>query len=213
MRFIAGIWRLAIAALCIMGTSEAWTIPNRWVYFTFQTGALIAFVMLWAGAASLVHGEQPPAWLKGMATTYAIVVALVAFFMMPPDDPRYVPQILGIMTNTMLHRIVPVMVVIDFIVFDVHRRYKPAYPLLWLIYPPLYLVFVLARAWWWPHGVGPGVGGSPYPYAFLDLPSIGWVNFGVACLKIVAAFLVVGALVCIIDRAMPARAPAGGKTA
>lgn len=202
MRFVAGIWRLAIVALCVMGTSEAWTQPNRWVYFTFQTGALVGFVMLWAGAASLVRGVQPPAWLKGAATTYAIVVALVAFTMLPPDDPRYVPQIMGIMTNTMLHRIVPAMVVLDFLLFDEHRRLKASYPLLWLIYPPLYLTFVLVRAWWWPHD-GPGAGGSPYPYDFLNLPAVGWAQFGIACLKVLAAFLASGAVVCLVDRALP----------
>ncbi len=202
MRFVAGIWRLAIVALCVMGTSEAWTQPNRWVYFTFQTGALVGFVMLWAAAASLVHGVQPPAWLKGAATTYAIVVALVAFTMLPPDDPRTVPQIMGIMTNTMLHRIVPAMVVLDFLLFDEHRRLKASYPLLWLIYPPLYLTFVLVRAWWWPHA-GPGVGGSPYPYDFLNLPAVGWAQFGIACLKVLAVFLASGAVVCLVDRALP----------
>ena len=202
MRFVAGIWRLAIVALCVMGTSEAWTQPNRWVYFTFQTGALVGFVMLWAGAASLVRGVQPPAWLKGAATTYAIVVALVAFTMLPPDDPRYVPQIMGIMTNTMLHRIVPAMVVLDFLLFDEHRRLKASYPLLWLIYPPLYLTFVLVRAWWWPHA-GPGAGGSPYSYDFLNLPAVGWAQFGIACLKVLAAFLASGAVVCLVDRALP----------
>lgn len=202
MRFVAGIWRLAIVALCVMGTSEAWTQPNRWVYFTFQTGALVGFVMLWAGAASLVRGVQPPAWLKGAATTYAIVVALVAFTMLPPDDPRYVPQIMGIMTNTMLRRIVPAMVVLDFLLFDEHRRLKASYPLLWLIYPPLYLTFVLVRAWWWPHA-GPGAGGSPYPYDFLNLPAVGWAQFGIACLKVLAAFLASGAVVCLVDRALP----------
>lgn len=202
MRFVAGIWRLAIVALCVMGTSEAWTQPNRWVYFTFQTGALVGFVMLWAAAASLVHGVQPPAWLKGAATTYAIVVALVAFTMLPPDDPRTVPQIMGIMTNTMLHRIVPAMVVLDFLLFDEHRRLKASYPLLWLIYPPLYLTFVLVRAWWWPHA-GPVAGGSPYPYDFLNLPAVGWAQFGIACLKVLAAFLASGAVVCLVDRALP----------
>lgn len=202
MRFVAGIWRLAIVALCVMGTSEAWTQPNRWVYFTFQTGALVGFVMLWAGAASLVRGVQPPAWLKGAATTYAIVVALVAFTMLPPDDPRTVPQIMGIMTNTMLHRIVPAMVVLDFLLFDEHRRLKASYPLLWLIYPPLYLTFVLVRAWWWPHA-DPGAGGSPYPYDFLNLPTVGWAQFGIACLKVLAAFLASGAVVCLVDRALP----------
>ena len=81
MRFIAGIWRLAIAALCFVGTYEAWTIPNRWVYFTFQTGFVLGVVMLWAGAASLLEGIQPPAWLKGCLTVYAVVTALVAFLL------------------------------------------------------------------------------------------------------------------------------------
>ena len=70
MRFIAGIWRLAIAALCFVGTYEAWTIPNRWVYFTFQTGFVLGVVMLWAGAASLLEGIQPPAWLKAVSYTH-----------------------------------------------------------------------------------------------------------------------------------------------
>lgn len=204
MRFLAGLWRLAIVALCAMGVSEAWSRPNRWVYFTFQTGLLIGFVMLWAAAATLVRGVQPPAWLKGAATTYAIVVAIVAFFMLPPDDPEYVPRILGVMTNTMLHRIVPVMVLVDFLLFDEHRRFKASYPLLWLVYPPLYLAFVLVRAWWMP-GSGPGVNGSAYPYGFLDLPVIGWPQFGVSCLKVLAVFLAAGAVVCLLDRALPQR--------
>ena len=69
------------------------------------------------GATARAHriSTRPP---------YAIVVALVAFTMLPPDDPRTVPQIMGIMTNTMLHRIVPAMVVLDFLLFDEHRRLK-----------------------------------------------------------------------------------------
>ena len=56
---------------------------------------------------------------------YAIVTALVAFFLMPPDDPAYVPQVIGIMTNAMLHKIAPIMAVIDFVLFDP----APAFPL------------------------------------------------------------------------------------
>ncbi len=58
------------------------------------------------------------------------------------------------------------------------------------------------RAWWWPHA-GPGAGGSPYPYDFLNLPAVGWAQFGIACLKVLAAFLASGAVVCLVDRALP----------
>ena len=102
MRFIVALWRLAIAGLCFVGTYEAWSKPQYWVYFTFQTGFVLGIVMLWAGAATLLKGIQPPAWLKGCLTLYAIVTALVAFFLMPPDNPDYVPQVVGIMTNTAL---------------------------------------------------------------------------------------------------------------
>ena len=85
MRFIVALWRLAIAGLCFVGTYEAWSKPQYWVYFTFQTGFVLGIVMLWAGAATLLKGIQPPAWLKGCLTLYAIVTALVAFFLMPPD--------------------------------------------------------------------------------------------------------------------------------
>ena len=67
---------------------------------------------------------------------------------------------------------------------------------------PLYLTFVFVRAWWWPHA-GPGAGGSPYPYDFLNLPAVGWAQFGIACLKVLAAFLASGAVVCLVDRALP----------
>ncbi len=80
-------WRFAIAGFCFVGTYEAWSKPQFWVYFTFQTGFVLGIVMLWAGAATLLKGIQPPAWLKGCLTLYAIVTALVAFFLMPPDNP------------------------------------------------------------------------------------------------------------------------------
>ncbi|MFR0589316.1 Pr6Pr family membrane protein [Bifidobacterium apri] len=202
MRFIAGVWRLAIAALCFVGTYEAWTIPNRWVYFTFQTGFMLGLVMLWSGAASLLKGIQPPAWLKGCLTVYAIITALVAFLLMPPDDPHYVPQVLGIMTNTMLHRIAPVMAVIDFLLFDPHRRFKPSYVLSWMGYFPIYLAFVVIRAQLWPHS-GPSVGGNPYPYTFIDLGQLGWSQFIVNVVELAIGFLLVALAVFLIDRILP----------
>lgn len=62
------LWRFAIAGFCFVGTYEAWSKPQFWVYFTFQTGFVLGIVMLWAGAATLLKGIQPPAWPKGCLT-------------------------------------------------------------------------------------------------------------------------------------------------
>lgn len=161
-----------------------------------------------SGAATLLKGIQPPAWLKGCLTVYAIVTALVAFFLMPPDDPAYVPQVIGIMTNTMLHKIAPIMAVIDFVLFDPHRRFRWHYMFSWLAYFPAYLVFVLARAAIWP-GSGPAAGGSPYPYDFINLDALGWQGFGISCGKLAIAFFVISLVVWLLDRALPSKALLG----
>lgn len=46
MRFIVALWRFAIAGFCFVGTYEAWSKPQFWVYFTFQTGFVLGIVML-----------------------------------------------------------------------------------------------------------------------------------------------------------------------
>lgn len=199
------MWRLLIAALCFVCTYEAWHIPNRWVYFTFQTGFALGFVMLWAGAASLLSGIQPPAWLKGCVTLFAVVTALVAFFMLPPDDPATVAKIFGVMTNTILHRVLPIAAVLDFLLFDQHRRFAWHYPLSWLLYLPLYLAFVLIRARIWPTS-GPSAAGNPYPYGFLDLAKLGLPQFGINVVAILLVFLVVGLILFLLDRILPKRA-------
>lgn len=204
MRFIAGLWRLAIAAMCFVGTHEAWSRPEFWTYFTFQAGFALGFVMLWAGAASILKGVEPPAWLKGCVTLYAVVTAVVAFVAMPPDDSAYVPQVLGLMTNTWLHRVAPVMAVVDFVLFDGHRRFQWHYMFSWLIYFPVYLAFVLVRAALFPTA-GPAAGNSPYPYAFIDLNALGWAQFGVNCGKLAVGFLVLSLVVFVIDRVLPSK--------
>lgn len=137
-----------------------------------------------------------------------IVTALVAFFLTPPDDPAYVPQVIGIMTNTMLHKIAPIMAVIDFVLFDPHRRFRWHYMFSWLAYFPAYLVFVLARAAIWP-GSGPAAGGSPYPYDFINLDALGWQGFGISCGKLAIAFFVISLVVWLLDRALPSKALLG----
>ncbi|KAA8815194.1 hypothetical protein CPA40_08640 [Bifidobacterium callitrichos] len=202
MRFIAGLWRLAIAAMCFVGTYEAWHKPEYWTYFTFQTGFVLGFVMLWAGAATILKGIEPPAWLKGCVTLYAIVTALVAFLLMPPDDPAYVPAVLGLMTNTWLHRVAPIMAGIDFLIFDQHRRFEWHYMFTWLAYFPLYLAFVLVRAALLPTS-GPAAGGNPYPYQFIDLKALGWAQFGINCGKLALGFLALSLILFVIDRILP----------
>lgn len=205
MRYLVAIYRFLIAFFCLAGTHEAWLlgIGNKWVYFTFQTNMALGLVMLWAGAATLLKGIQPPAWLKGCLTLYILITGLVAMVVLGINSSPYL-LVMGIRTTYMIHAIAPVMALVDFLLFDPHRRFKWHYVLTWLIYFPLYLAFVLVRAAIWPHS-GPEPGGNPYPYAFIDLSRLGWGQMTVNIAEYLVVFFVLGLVLFLIDRILPAR--------
>lgn len=169
------------------------------VYFTFQTGFAPGIVMLWSARPHCSRGIQPPAWLKGCLTVYAIVTALVAFFLMLRDRPGIrASRLLAFMTNTMLHKIAPIMAVIDFVLFDLHRRFRWHYMFSWLAYFPAYLVFVLARAAIWPGpDRRPAVRTVPL-HRHLD--ALGWQGFGISRGKLAIAFFAISLVVWLLDR-------------
>ena len=106
----------------------------------------------------------------------------------------------------MVHVITPIMAVVDFILFDPHRRFKWHYVLTWLIYFPIYLAFVLVRAAIWPHS-GPEDGGNPYPYAFIDLGKLGWGQLTVNIAACLVSFFILGLVLFLIDRILPPKTP------
>ncbi|WEV41777.1 Pr6Pr family membrane protein [Bifidobacterium sp. ESL0682] len=202
MKYFVGIYRLIIAFLCLAWTSVAWGEPSYWVYFTYETNFLLGLVMLWAGIACLIDGKQPPAWLKGVLTLYILITGIVAATLLPPADPATAKYVFGIVTNRILHQVVPIMAAIDFILFDSHRRFQWHYVLTWLIYFPFYLAFVLIRAQLWPHS-GPEAGGNPYPYGFIDVSKIGWNQMWINIVFCIIGFAILGLVLFVIDRILP----------
>ena len=73
------------------------------------------------------------------------------------------------------------------------------------MYLPLYAAFAIARAYWFPHS---GPTANAYPYDYLIITQFTWGGAGVACLKIVAIYLAVGVVLCLFDRALPAKSAA-----
>lgn len=207
-RLLAALWRFATAGFCIAGTLEFWWMHNatKLVYFTFQTNLILAFVMLWAGCATLIDGVQPPAWLKGMVTLNIVITGLVAWLVLPPTDLNTAVLLFGMPTATMVHVIAPIMASVDFLIFDEHRRFPWHYALTWLIYFPIYLVFVLVRAQLYPNS-GPGNGGNPYPYDFIDLQALGWAKLGINIVVYLAIFAGIALIIIGIDRALPKSTP------
>ncbi|MBD5785694.1 Pr6Pr family membrane protein [Cellulosimicrobium terreum] len=204
MNVLVGLYRLFLVVLALVGTREIWLHGDveGLVYFTNQTGFLVAVTFAWAGIASVLRRRQPPGWFKGVVTLAAAITGLVAWFVLEPESPDAPAVFLGLTDGQIEHQVLPLAVFADFVLFDAHRRFRGLTALQWLVYPVAYFVFALIRGF-----VSPG---SEYPYGFVDLDALGWAGLGVNLLLYGAGFFVLGLVLVGIDRILPRRPLIGG---
>jgi hypothetical protein len=183
-RRIASVYRVGFAVLTVAAlvvqylTSRAhppFSSINYFSYFTNISNILGAIVFLCVGLG--VQRTFAVELLRGAATLYLVVTFLV-FAVLLSDIP------LGILlpwVNTVLHQVMPVAVLLDWVFSPPRLRLALRRSLLWLVLPIVYVTYSLMR--------GAKVGWYPYP--FLDPSKVGGYG-GVAayCFGITVLFLV-----------------------
>ena len=164
------------------------------VYYTTLSNILcFAYFLAMFVATILNRSDKPISILprfKG-AITLCIAVTGILFAVLP--GPNHVSFASGI-----LHYICPIMVFVDYLLFDEKGCYKAIDPVFWLAIPLLYVVFALVRG-----AVGGEIGdtGSKYPYPFLDPTPAGAGNEMFLYIGIMmAAFLLLGYILLLIDK-------------
>lgn len=101
-----------------------------------------------------------------------------------------------IIRSTILHYIVPIMTIVDYILFDKKGIYKNIDPIIWLIIPLIYFLFIFIRA-----KLGSELSnGSYYPYFFIDINKYGIKTVLKNALFITIAFTILGYIELFIDR-------------
>jgi hypothetical protein len=98
--------------------------------------------------------------------------------------------------NLLVHYIVPIAVILDWILFDEKSVYRWFDPIIWISLPVAYFIFTIVRA---------NIGGrieiieSSYPYFFIDVDILGWVSVLKNIGLLILGFLVLGYLIFLID--------------
>lgn len=172
-----------VATLVERGT----LVPANFLsFFTVQSNLLAAGVLLVAayagpGRSRAAGSRRLDAW-RGAVTVYMVLVLVVFAVLLSGLDAELtaVPW-----DNTVLHRIVPVLVVLDWLVAPPRHRIPRSASLLWLLYPLAYLGYTLVR--------GASVGWYPYP--FTDPAHGGYGQVALTSVAIAAGVLVVTWLV------------------
>lgn len=197
-----------------LGLSESRLHLSALVYYTILSN-LICFIFYLAltfktiveiksngikGATTLLP-RLKGAFIMMITVTFLVYLLLLSgdgFFMAGAWASRF------ILANHMLHYVAPILILLDWLLFDPKRKYRWFDPLLWLSIPILYFCFALIRA-----EIGGNLPGrsTRYPYYFIDVDAIGWSGVLVYAGIIAVGFVALGYLFLLIDQIPKEKAP------
>lgn len=147
-------------------------------YFTIESNLFAAALFLILAAR---RGERSARFdlFRGSAVVYMTVTGIVFNVLLANSNvDTAIPWV-----NDVVHSLMPIVVVVDWLLDPPQRRLTYRQGLLWISYPAAWLVYTLVK--------GPIV--DKYPYPFLDPANGGYGTVAIYCV----AILVVMAIVCL----------------
>jgi hypothetical protein len=173
---------LAAIGWAVYETMNAGTFnPSRFfAYFTIQSNLIVVALYAWLVA----NGDRPRSRtlesFRGAAASYMTVVFFVVIFLLSSVD-------VGLRlawVDVVLHKVVPIVVVLDWIVDPPGVRLGVRDAIAWIVYPLVWAGVTLVR----------GAIDGWYPYPFLDPANGGYGSVAVMVVAITAGFLVIAAI-------------------
>ena len=187
-----------VGFLASLGLFEAQFKSSFYVYFTNLSNYICMFIGFAELAATIKKTREndesftdvfPKMKFIGMVMIF--ITFAVYNFMLAKDKP--IEKNLAV-SSIVLHIVLPLMYIADWILFREHKKVKKTYPLLSVVIPILYALFVFVRA----EIIG-RQGDVVYPYFFLDVNKLGWGKVAVWIVILIAAFVAVGYIFYLID--------------
>ena len=163
---------IAVATQLALNTELGRSISNFFSFFTIQSNILIAVLLLVVGICNLKGITRSIASLRGALTLYITMTGVIYFLLLSGNEVALQTTIPWV--NIVLHYLIPVVVVLDWIFFPPTRNVSFRQASLWLIYPLVYVTYSLIR----------GAFTGWYPYPFLNPITTGWPNVVGVCLVI-----------------------------
>lgn len=193
-RVAAITFRLFFAALSLTAVfvqffavtvANGYSIFNFFCYFTNLSNIMISIVFI-VSALRLMSGRKDPSnsdvAIRGGAVVYIAFVGIVFNTILADGDlGPVIPWV-----NVVVHMIVPVAGILDWIIWAPRRRLPFSVALWWMIWPAAYSVFSVVR----------GAIDGFYPYPFFN-PAVSGGYGGVAlwCLVLIVAFFILAVLI------------------
>ncbi|MFE3752990.1 Pr6Pr family membrane protein [Nocardia tengchongensis] len=183
---ILGLVALAWIPLRNLGNPN-YSFVNFFSYFTIQSNILGLIVLV-------VGGLKDPAgrrWqvLRGAATLYLTITLIIYAVLLADIDVQLTERWI----NDTLHRVIPIVLIADWLL--VAAALKPTVKLIlgWLIYPLAYGAYTLVR----------GPFADWYPYPFIDPREQGYGALTIGLVVMAVVFAILGVIVAALNGLVP----------
>jgi hypothetical protein len=198
---------LVLSALIglILQFASSTNIIETFSYYTIQSNLWVLFFFGYLLYREVYKLPKIGKWLllfKGMFTVGIFVTFLVYHFIIRPSLEGINTSFeVGGINDFFIHYFVPLLTLFDWVFFDVKGKLLWYFPLVWLVQPLDYLVYV---------GIYNLLGGrfntltdpTPYPYFFLNVERFGILGVMQWSVLIVLLYIVLGYLLYFIDGAI-----------
>lgn len=170
-----GFGALGLAAIItqlVYNIQMGWSTANFFSFFTIQSNVLIALLLLTIGIVNLLGITKSIASLRGALTLYISMTGVIYFLLLAGNETALQTTIPWV--NIVLHYLIPIVVVADWLAFPPKTNVPFKQAVIWLVYPAAYLLYSFTR----------GAITGWYPYPFLNPITTGWPNVVAMCLII-----------------------------
>lgn len=215
-RYFSIGYKVLFIILCMWGLSLILGLERgeiRWQvlnYYTIQSNILCLLYMMYALSQDFVSSRSNSQILNRMARVESMVMFCITvtmliynFILAPIQFSMGQSDRVFSVSNLLVHYIIPLMMIGDWLLFGRKGSIGRYDPFLWLTPPYLYFIFILIRAQWF--GLIPGTS-SRYPYPFMNIDTLGWQQVGINATVLTLIFLLLGYTYRGIDRLLSRRA-------
>ncbi|MBC7828836.1 MAG: Pr6Pr family membrane protein [Chitinophagaceae bacterium] len=186
-------WFAVIAQLYLIIINRVTSVPETIIrYFSFYTILTNILVALCLTISFLKPNSSWGKFFTRTATVTAIAVYIFVVGLVYNLILRFLwkPEGMQRLVDELLHSIIPVLYIVYWYIFTPKTRLKWINALTWLLYPLVYIIFILLR----------GEASGFYPYPFIDVNKLGYSTVFLNCFFLFLTFLFFSLLSIFIGR-------------
>lgn len=179
-------------------------------YYTLQSNSICAITFIWFVILELRNSKKKEYYyiIKGAIMICILITAVVYRIALAPNgfEMRALESSISNkqLANFLVHTLSPLLVILDYFLFDEKGKFKKFYPIIWILLPLGYIPYVYIYSF--SGGRFYSIGGSrEFGYKFLDYHMIGYAGVFVSVIIITLVILGVSYLLVIFDYLMGKR--------